>query len=167
MQKVLGSSWIVTVDGADTSGLQREAYCRDLYETLVAGNRSNRIQLVRIDRVASDFASTGRNWNNVRTVVEDSMPDKTVGEYAADAAFKAAQLSGPDEETTASAQYYNDAAYLLLDAFSLAEREGRLSAVVRGYSWLADNEGHRVHRLLISLKRGRQADVLDGLANLA
>lgn len=168
MTKILGSSWMVKVNGANSSGLQRETYCRDLFATLVDLNgKSNRIQLVRIDRVASDFALTGRNWDNVHTIVLDNQPDKTPGQHAADAAFKALQLNDPHADSYShTSPYYQDAAHLLVAAFGAARREGRLDAVVRGFNWLADNEGHRVHRLLLSLKTGRQADVLNGLAVL-
>lgn len=168
MKKILGSSWMVKVNGANSNGLQRETYCRDLFATLVDLNgKSNRIQLVRIDRVASDFALTGRNWDNVHTIVLDNQPDKTPGQHAADAAFKALQLNDPHADSYShTSPYYQDAVYMLVEAFCAARREGRLDAVVRGFNWLADNEGHRVHRLLLSLKTGRQADVLNGLAVL-
>lgn len=59
--------------------------------------------------------------------------------------------------------YRTEAAYLLLMMLGAAQARGELDAVVSGFNRLADQEPHRVHRLLQSLKRDRTADVISAL----
>lgn len=82
MSNILGSSWIVTVNGVNTSGLQRQDYCEGLFETMAKYNPSGRVQLIRIDRVETDFVTTGRNWDNVQTVEKDTKPEPAAKEAA-------------------------------------------------------------------------------------
>lgn len=164
MSNILGSSWIVKVNGVNTSGLQRHGYCRGLFDTLIKLNPSARVQIVRIDRVATDFATTGRNWNNVQTIEDDTQPELSVGEEAARAATVAAKLNDPNMAIPFATPYYEDAVYMLVETFGRAKREGRLNKVVAAFYRLAEDDGYRVHKLLISLKRGRQTDVLNALA---
>lgn len=163
MSNIIRSFWTYRVDG-EQMGSYTEDYAQRAFDTLKA--QCARVQLVRVDHVATSFAKTGRNWDVVTTVVLDSHPAKSVGEIAADAAFIAEQLNDPYAEYHGRSAYYNDAAMLLVDAFGVADREGRLSDVVRGFNKLADMDGYRVHKMLVSLKRGRVMDVLNGLAAL-
>lgn len=161
MRNIIRSVWTYRVDGQQM-GTYTEAYARQAYDTLKA--RGARVQLVRTDHVTTSFVKTGRNWDEVTTVVQDSHPAKSVGEHAADAALAAERLNNPYGESYGHSPYYNDAAMLLVDAFGAADRQGRLGDIVRGFYRLADADGYRVHKLLVSLKRGRQSDVLDALA---
>lgn len=156
---IIRSVWTYNVDGRD-QGTYTETYARGMYETLAAHGAN--VRLVRIDHVAADFQLTGRNWDSVRNVVAGSAP-KTPGELAAELAWSAYELADPYGSKSHTSPYYQDAAHLLLEALTKAKQEGRLGRVTRGFRALADREGHRVHRLLLSLKQGRQNDVLDAL----
>ena len=66
--------WTYKVNG-EQMGTYTEDYARDAYDTLVEIHPTVRIQAVRIDHIASDFATTGKNWTSVPTVVKDSHPE--------------------------------------------------------------------------------------------
>lgn len=85
-----------------------------------------------------------------------------VGEEAAKAAERAAALNDPNADATGS-PYYADAAYLLVDLFRAAKDQGHALQTVNAFHRLATDDGYRVHKLLISLKRGRLDDVLTAL----
>lgn len=161
MREIIRTVWTYRIDGQQM-GNYTEAYAQQAFDTIKA--QGARVQLIRIDHLACSFAKTGRNWDVVTTVVLDTHPAKSVGEHAADAALTADRLNNPYTEHYGHSPYYNDAASLLVEAFGEADRQGRLDAVLAGFRKLADSDGYRVHKLLISLKRGRQADVLDALA---
>lgn len=156
---IIRSIWTYNVDGRDM-GTYTEQYSREMYK-LLAQQGAN-VRLVRIDHVAADFQLTGRNWDSVRNTIEGHAP-KSLGELAAELAWTAYELADPYGSKHHTSPYYQDAAHLLLEALTAAKTEGRLGRVTRGFRALADREGHRVHRLLTSLKSGRQADVLDAL----
>lgn len=59
--------------------------------------------------------------------------------------------------------YRTEAAYLLLGMLGAAQARGELDAVVPSFYRLVDQEPHRVHRLLQSLKRDRTTDVIEAL----
>lgn len=146
-------------------GTYTEQYARGMYETLT-GLGSTNVQLIRMDHVATSFAKTGRNWDIVKVVVAgpvDDEPTRSAGELAAVAASKATVLADPNAVTASATPYYNDASYLLVELFCMAQRQGKLVQVNGAFHKLADAEPYRVHKLLISLKRGRQLDVLDAL----
>lgn len=82
-----------------------------------------------------------------------------VGEEAAKAAELAVYLNGVDKHSP----YHVDAAYLLVNLFRAAKDQGRALQTVNAFHRLATADGYRVHKLLISLKRGRQDDVLTAL----
>lgn len=65
--------WTYKVNG-EVMGTYNEAYVRDAYDTLTGINPAAHIQIVRLDHIPSDFATTGKNWTVVPTVVKDSHP---------------------------------------------------------------------------------------------
>ena len=165
---IIGTSWTYTINGQGFMGTYEEDYCLGMYETTRRISPTAAVQVIRLDRVASDFATTGKNWTVKRTVVLDSHPTdtRTVAEMARDAAFLAEQAGDPYGDPKGTSPYFNDAYALLDNLFRVArERHGArgLGVVVAAFERLAQAEGDRVHRLLISLKRGRTFDVLDGL----
>jgi hypothetical protein len=136
-----------------------------MYE-LLSSNGNTTAQLIRMDHVSASFARTGRNWDVVTTVVAGPVadePKRSAGELAAVAASLATTLSDPNAVTASATPYYQDAAYLLLDLFSAAQRQGKLVAVNAAFHRLAGDDAYRVHKLLVSLKRGRQLAVLEAL----
>lgn len=159
-REIIRTVWTYRVNGQQM-GTCTEAYARDAFRSLAETGAVN-VELVAFDHVATDFATTGRNWDVVTRIVDTTV--KSVGQLAAEAAAVAARLNDPYAEMVTCGPYYNDAAYLLLNAFQTAEGQGMLARVTAGYNALSKAEGHRVHKLLISLKRGRVQDVLDGLA---
>jgi hypothetical protein len=66
--------WTYKVNG-EVMGTYTEGYARSAYDTLANLNPNCRVQLVRFDHYASDFAATGKNWTSVPTVVEDTHPE--------------------------------------------------------------------------------------------
>jgi hypothetical protein len=68
--------WTYKVNG-EVMGTYTEDYARGAYETLASLHPASRVQLVRFDHYASDFAATGKNWTSVPTVVEDTHPEPT------------------------------------------------------------------------------------------
>lgn len=74
--ELIRSVWTYKVNGQvmGTYG-DNEAYCRGMYDTLTELSPATRVQLVRLDHYASDFATTGKNWTSVPTVVKDSHPE--------------------------------------------------------------------------------------------
>lgn len=159
MKNIIRTVWTYKVNG--------EQYAREAYQALA--DRGADVQLVRMDHVASDFAKTGRNWDVVTTVVAggtEEEPARSAGELAAHAASVAAQLNDPHAEAIRVTPYYCDAEYMLVELFCAAQRQGKLVKVNAAFHKLADSEPYRVHKLLISLKRGRQLDVMDALLAL-
>lgn len=168
---IIGTSWTYTVNGQGHMGTYLEDYCRGMFNTLREINPTASVQVIRLDRIASDFATTGVNWTVKRTVVLDSHPgeDRTVAEMARDAAFLAEAAGDPNGEATGTSPYFNDAVALLDNLFRVTrERKGGrgLGVLVEAFDSLVKREPHRVHRLLISLKRGRTFDVMDALLAL-
>ncbi len=161
---IIRSVWTYAVDGRH-QGTYTEEYSRGMYE-LLASKGNTTVQLIRMDHVATSFAQTGRNWDIVTVVVAgpvDDEPKRSTGELAAVAAELAAQLNDPYAETVTATSYYNDAAYLLVELFCAAQRQDKLLAVNAAFHRLAKDDAYRVHKLLVSLKRGRQLDVLEAL----
>ncbi|MBC9729279.1 hypothetical protein [Streptomyces sp. TRM68367] len=68
------SVWTYKVNGR-VMGVYTEDYSRGMYESLTRDNPHTRVQLVRFDHYAADFATTGKNWTSVLTIVEDSHPE--------------------------------------------------------------------------------------------
>jgi hypothetical protein len=68
--------WTYKVNG-EAMGTYTEDYARSMYNTLASLHPASRVQLVRFDHYASDFATTGKNWTSVPTVVEDTHPEPT------------------------------------------------------------------------------------------
>jgi hypothetical protein len=66
--------WTYKVNG-EQMGTYTEDYARGMYNTLANLSPASRVQLVRFDHYASDFATTGKNWTSVPTVVEDTHPE--------------------------------------------------------------------------------------------
>ncbi|MFM9635958.1 hypothetical protein [Streptomyces turgidiscabies] len=66
--------WTYKVNG-QAMGTYTEDYARGMYDTLADLSPSSRVQLVRFDHYASDFATTGKNWTSAPTVVEDTHPE--------------------------------------------------------------------------------------------
>lgn len=66
--------WTYKVNG-EAMGTYTEDYARSMYDTLASLSPSCRVQLVRFDHYASDFAATGKNWTSVPTVVADTHPE--------------------------------------------------------------------------------------------
>ncbi|TVL89721.1 hypothetical protein [Streptomyces sp. SAJ15] len=66
--------WTYKVNG-EVMGTYTEDYARGMYETLAELHPTTRVQLVRFDHYASDFATTGKNWTSVPTVVADTHPE--------------------------------------------------------------------------------------------
>jgi rubrerythrin len=66
--------WTYKVNG-EQMGTYTEDYARGMYNTLANLSPSSRVQLVRFDHYASDFATTGKNWTSIPTVVEDTHPE--------------------------------------------------------------------------------------------
>lgn len=161
---IIRSVWTYAVDGRHM-GTYTEAYARGMFQTLTDLGNTN-VQLIRMDHVATSFAKTGRNWDVVKVVVAgpvDEEPKRSAGELAAVAASRATVLADPNAVTASATPYYNDAVYLLVELFCMAQRQGRLVAVNAAFHKLADADAYRVHKLLVSLKRGRQLDVLEAL----
>lgn len=158
--EIIRTVWTYRVDGRQM-GTYTEAYAREAFQMMSDSGTVN-AELVAFDHVASDYATTGRNWDVVTRIVATTM--KSVGQLACEAAVKAAELNDPYAPAVVPGTYFNDASHLLLEAFTVAQGQGRLARVVAGFNRLAEDEGHRVHRLLISLKRGRTEDVLNALA---
>lgn len=161
---IIRTVWTYAVNGRH-QGAYTEEYARSVYELLASkGNKT--AQLIRMDHVATSFAETGRNWDVVTTVVAgpvDDEPKRSAGELAAVAASRATALADPNGVTASATPYYNDAVYLLVELFVTAQRQGKLVAVNSAFHKLADNDAYRVHKLLVSLKRGRLLAVLDAL----
>ncbi len=160
MNKVIRTVWTYRVNGRQM-GTCTEAYARDAFRSLAESGAVN-VELVAFDHVASDFATTGRNWTVTTRILDTTV--KSVGEMACEAAVTAAHLNDPYASVVIQSPYFNDASHQLLNAFTMAEGQGRLARVVAGFNNLAKHEGHRVHRLLVSLKQGRTETVLDALA---
>lgn len=160
MNEIIRTVWTYRVNGQQM-GTYTEAYARDAFRSLAESGAVN-VELVAFDHVASDFATTGRNWTVTTRIVETTL--KSVGELACEAAVTAAHLADPYASVVIQSPYFNDASHHLLHAFTVADGQGRLAHVLAGFNRLAKAEGHRVHRLLISLKRGRTEDVLNALA---
>ena len=76
---IIRSVWTYAVNG-EAMGTYTKYYVYGMYATLAMIHSNTRVQVVRIDHVATDFATTGRNWDSVLTVVEDTHPEpsKTV-----------------------------------------------------------------------------------------
>jgi hypothetical protein len=85
--------WTYKVNG-EVMGTYTEDYARGMYETLASLNPNTRVQLVRFDHYATDFATTGRNWDSVPTVVDDTHPESAAEEPTAQAGEE------PKSETT-------------------------------------------------------------------
>lgn len=66
--------WTYKVNG-EVMGTYPKDYARGMYDTLASLSPSSRVQLVRFDHYASDFAATGKNWTSVPTVVADTHPE--------------------------------------------------------------------------------------------
>jgi hypothetical protein len=66
--------WTYKVNG-EVMGTYTEDYARRMYDTLASLHPASHVQLVRFDHYASDFATTGKNWTSVPTVVEDTHPE--------------------------------------------------------------------------------------------
>ncbi|MDJ0342228.1 hypothetical protein QMK19_03380 [Streptomyces sp. H10-C2] len=66
--------WTYRVNGV-VMGTYAEDYARGMYETLAALHPASRVQFMRFDHYASDFATTGKNWTSVPTVVADTHPE--------------------------------------------------------------------------------------------
>lgn len=132
------------------------------------------VTLDRLLRIANNLYSgtqamqvTAEITEAVRVIKtrEDAQAEASMspGEEAGKAADTADRLNNRCGADASSPMYRDDAAHHLLKAFTEAKRTGRLSSVVRGFNRLAEMDGYRVHKLLISLKRGRQGDVLNAL----
>ena len=74
--ELIRSVWTYKVNG-EVMGTYTEDYARRAYDTLARLHPTARVQLVRFDHYASDFAATGKNWTSVPTVVEDTHPEPT------------------------------------------------------------------------------------------
>jgi len=66
--------WTYKVNG-EAMGTYTEDYARGMYNTLASLSPTSRMQLMRFDHYASDFATTGKNWTSVPTVVADTHPE--------------------------------------------------------------------------------------------
>lgn len=66
--------WTYKVNG-EAMGTYTEDYARSMYDSLASLSPSSRVQLVRFDHYASDFAATGKNWTSAPTVVADTHPE--------------------------------------------------------------------------------------------
>ena len=157
--EIIRTVWTYRVNG-EQMGTYDEVYARSMFETLAESSAV--VELLAMDHVATDFATTGRNWTVVPRVVATTI--KSLGELAGEAATVAARLNDPYAEAVSFGPYFQDASWHLLEAFRQADEQGQLARVVGGYNKLATAEGHRVHRLLLSLKQGRTQDVLTALA---
>lgn len=159
MSEIIRTVWTYRVEGQQM-GTYTEAYARDAFRSLAESGAVN-AELVAFDHVASDFATTGRNWDVVTRVVDTTM--KSVGQLACEAAVTAAHLNDPYASVVIHSPYFNDASHQLLDLFTFAQGTAQLARVVAQFNTLAKFEGDRVHKLLISLKRGRRDDVMAAL----
>lgn len=154
------STWTYTVNG-EAQGECTEQYARNRFS---AAKLSGQItDLIRIDHYRSD-----ENGQRVHTTVESFGPDDLatdLGERAYDMAVVADEAAHRyDTEWDGQAgPYRTDAAYLMLGMLGAAQRRGELAAVVRGFDRLASLEPHRLHRMLLSLKGDRTADVISAL----
>ena len=158
MSNIIRTVWTYRVNGQQM-GTYSEDYARGMFETLAAEGAS--VELVAVDHVAADFAATGRNWTNRTRVVATTVARPAeLAVKAAELATAAAEWDGVFPGRT---HYYHDAYALLSNLFQTALEQGSLSAASAAYNRLVGTEGHRVHRLLTNLKRGRVQFVLDGL----
>lgn len=169
--KVLYSTWTYTVNGTRW-GTYSEDYATRAFENLKADGQVT--ELIRVDHVASDFATTGLHAEAVSVVVASHGADEVRADLAASIGERAYDMAVVADEAAHrydtewdghGGPYRRDAAYLLLGMLGAAQARGELAAVVRGFYRLADQEPHRVHRLLLSLKQDRTADVVAALVD--
>jgi hypothetical protein len=158
--KYLMSTWTYTVNG-EAQGDCTEQYARNRFSSAKLSGLVT--DLIRVDHYRSGDGSI-----RVPTTVESFGRDDLatdLGERAYDMAVVADEAAHRyDTEWDGQAgPYRRDAAYLLLGMLGAAQRRGELADVVRGFDRLASLEPDRLHRLLLSLKGDRTADVISAL----
>lgn len=154
MSDIMRSVWTYTVNGNGFMGTYTEDYCRGMYESTLRINPNAAVQVIRIDHVASDFATTGVHWTSTRTVVLDSKPQRSL----ADVIYDVATLVS--ESGTATV---NSVAFRIDALFHLAQEQKCHSEVRWALIKLTEAEPERLPKLVESLALGRTQDVLNAL----